>query len=89
MHRGDDLPVKKDWVIAGLGKEEYKLPDYLVKGDDMAIPLDYAIFDYSDLVALGDQAQAQIQQIMIMEDNVSQSSELVYDKGNIRVYKFD
>ncbi len=89
--REDNLLTDRYIVNEGLWKEEYLLPDYLRSGADFVIPLDYVVFDYSDLQYLqrDPRFQGQIAALQQMEQSIQNRSSLIYDRNAIRVYHYD
>ena len=49
--------------------------------------MDYVIFDYTDLIAIGNQQG--VEAIAQMEQQLVNNATLVYNKNNIRVYQFE
>jgi hypothetical protein len=86
MKRDDILPVKRE-IVRDVIKEGMLVTEEFVRGNEWVIPLEYSIFDYTDIIAIGDQAR--FDALANMEQQVAQNSTIVYDKNNIRIYKFD
>ena len=87
IHYSDEYPEKRYVIFKGIIKEGMNVPREYVNGTDWIISIDYIIFDYSDLMLLG--AQADINQLQQMEKEVAKNATLLYDKNNIKVYRFD
>ncbi|MBW2981190.1 glycosyltransferase family 39 protein [Candidatus Woesearchaeota archaeon] len=87
MDKSDKEPENNEMVAEGIIKEGMIVPKHLVNGNDWVIPKDFVIFDYSDLILIGDQNK--IQSLNEMEKRISNNTSLVYNKNNIKVYKFD
>ena len=87
MLRSDEKPGKRELIVEGIVKEGMVVPEHLVRGNDWVILMDYAIFDYSDLILINDREK--IETFSAMEKNISNNATMLYNKNNIRVYKFD
>ena len=59
----------------------------LDKFEDLVGRVNYIIFDYSDLVLIGDGAG--IQRLLKIDEDISKNASVIYAQDNIRVYKHD
>jgi len=88
MDRSDTNPLKRELLFKGIVKDRWKnVPEQFIRGKDWVIPIDYVILDYSDIIAIQDKDR--FEKLKQMEQLISENATLIYNKNNIKVYKFD
>jgi len=87
MERGEDIPLRREILSENIIKDNMKVLPQFVRGTDWVIPLDYVIFDYTDILAIGNQQM--FDSLTQMEETVSKNASVIYNKNNIKVYKYN